>query len=490
MAENKNRESMSSVDTAWLRMERPTNLMMITGVMILKEPLNVQTLRDMLGERFLAFERFKMKSVQDTTGAYWQEDEYFELESHVHRRALPSPADQTELAELASELASTPLDPARPLWQFHLIEDYEGGSALITRIHHCYADGIALIQVLMSMTEKDGSSPREKPKKIKRLRPDNGLKRLYEPASSLVDSTFKLSLKLLGQCQKVLQDPDVLNEYASVGMEYAGELAGLLTMEDDPPTRLRGNGGLGVRKRIAWCDPLPLNEVKTIGKAMGSTVNDVLVACVTGALRRYLIAQGDCVDDLQIRAALPVNLRPPEKASELGNHFGLVLLDLPLGIENPIERLYAVRSNMKKLKQSKQAAISLGLLSAVGRAPIAVQRAVLDQFSNKSTMVMTNVPGPQAPLKFAGSEIKETMFWVPQTGDIGIGVSILSYNGKVQFGMITDRKIIANPESIVNQFADEFECLLLLTLMEPWDSVRPVAEIESSLRTSVEALPE
>src|SRR5262249_34417873 len=162
---------------------------------------------------------------------------------------------------------------------------------------------------------------------------------------------------------------------------------------------------------------------------------DVLLACVAGALRAYLAEKGDDVHGVMLRALVPVNLRPLEKAYRLGNQFGLVFLDLPIGIENPVERLYAVRANMRALKQSYQPRPALGVLAAMGSGPKVLQETLLSMLARNGTAVMTNVPGPQTPLYLAGGRIDDLMFWVPQSGNIGLGVSIISYNGGVQFGV-------------------------------------------------------
>ena len=166
---------------------------------------------------------------------------------------------------------------------------------------------------------------------------------------------------------------------------------------------------------------------------------------------------------------VPVNLRPLEKAHELGNRFGLVPLVLPIGIDNPVERVYAVKARMAELKGSYQPLLAFGILAVAGLLIKPVQAALLNMFARKATAVMTNVPGPREPLKFCGSTLKQVMFWVPQSGDIGMGVSILSYGGGVQFGLITDRKLCPHPERIIERFAPEFEKLLLLTMMLPWE---------------------
>ena len=166
---------------------------------------------------------------------------------------------------------------------------------------------------------------------------------------------------------------------------------------------------------------------------------------------------------------VPVNLRPLEKAWQLGNRFGLVPLVLPIGIANPVERLAAVRARMNELKGGYQPLLAFALLSVAGVLVKPAQAALLNLFARKATAVMTNVPGPAKPLALCGRTLKQVMFWVPQSGDIGMGVSILSYAGGVQFGLITDARMCPDPDEIVRRFQPEFEQLLWLALMLPWN---------------------
>jgi len=189
---------------------------------------------------------------------------------------------------------------------------------------------------------------------------------------------------------------------------------------------------------------------------------------VAGALGGYLRAQGDDVDGQEIRAMIPVNLRPLDQAYKLGNRFGLVPLVLPIGIANPIERVYAVRARMNELKGSTQPLLAFGLLAVAGLLVKPAQDALLNLFGRKTTAVMTNVPGPRDKLQFCGSSLEQVMFWVPQSGDIGLGVSILSYGGFVQFGVITDSTLCPEPQAIIDEFEPEFARLTLVTLMLPW----------------------
>ena len=461
------KEPIAKVDTAWLRMEQPTNLMMITGVMVLERPVAFDHFREIIANRFLAFPRFRQKAVDSGRGCWWEEDLNFELSSHVRRTALPGAAGKAELEELVSELASTPLDPTKPLWQFQLIENYSGGPAVVTRIHHCYADGIALVQVLLSLTE-DSAEKSERlvaPEEWKQQRTaeSNIFKRLAAPAKVGVDAVQHLGQKIIDEALQLLRAPHLATDYAVGAGEILSELATALLLEDDPPSRFKGE--LGVRKNVAWAEPVSLEEVKAVGKALGCTVNDVLIATMTGALHRYLIEQGDDPSELTMRATVPVNLRPLEHARDLGNHFGLVFLDLPIAEHNPLARLYQVAEFMHQLKSSKQAVMSLGLLAALGMAPTALQKPALELFSRKASTVLTNVPGPQQSLYLAGSPISEMMVWVPQTGSVGLGISIISYRGDVFCGLIADKKRLPDPGTVMQHFRREFDNLLHLTLL-------------------------
>ncbi len=463
------RHPISKVDTAWLRMEQPTNLMMITGVIGLGRDVDFERLVETIELRFLAFPRFRHKAVTGPRGSFWEYDEDFDILAQVRRAALPGKADKHELQEFVSELASTPLDQSKPLWQFHLIENYSEGPVLVSRIHHCYADGIALIQVLLSLTDPT-PEPRESAHsanawKSRRTAESNIFKRFLEPARDGLGAATHWGQKILEEAMGILRDPDQAGFYAHEAAEIAEELATALMLSDDPDTRFRGR--LGVRKRVAWTAPLPLYEVKAVGRALGCTVNDVLIASATGALHNYLMECGDDPGGLEIRATVPVNLRPLEHAKDLGNHFGLVFLPLPVGEDNPLKRLVLVHEHMEELKQSRQAAVAFGLLAALGMGPQALQKPMLDMMSRKASTVLTNVPGPRKPLYIAGTEIREMMFWVPQNGTIGMGISILSYNQQVYMGLITDRRLVPDPEVIISRFQSEFEKLLYLAMQLP-----------------------
>lgn len=469
---------MSRVDTAWLRMERATNLMMITGVMMFETPLDIKTLRKVIETKFLAYPRFRQKAVDTPTGAFWQDDADFDLEWHIRLTALPGKGGKRELERLTSQLASTPLDQTKPLWQFHLVEKFGGGSALIARIHHCYADGIALVQVLLSLTEVAEAEGRKAALAKRWLKKEE-----HAPVAKRVgaiDRYMQLGNKVLEKGMEMYHDPTLAAVLAKEGVDIAKEVGYALSLSDDPETVLKGR--LGVSKRVAWAEPMDLAEVKSVSKALHCTVNDILLASASGALRSYMLERGEQLEGVTIRATVPVNLRPLEHAKQLGNHFGLVFLELPVGEPNPMRRLERIAECMRVLRKSRQAVATFGALAAVGMAPPAVQAFALEMFSRKASAVATNVPGPQMPLYLGGSKIRDLMFWVPQTGSIGLGISILSYNGAVHFGLIADAKLMPDPDSVIRRFRPEFEKLLYLALMARWEGEFRAEDAEALIR--------
>jgi diacylglycerol O-acyltransferase len=483
------REKMSPIDTAWLRMDRTSNLMMIVGVIGFKQSVDFERLTKTLEYRLTArFRRFRQRVHQDTLGAWWEDDPDFDLRNHLLRRALPMPADHTELQRMTSELAAEPLNPSRPLWRFDFIENYEDGSALILRIHHCIADGIALVGVMLSMADLNADAPWPEPpaatSKRSRTNTDPWLA-LLDPMTQATTAAFGMTSRFWNGYFNLLSHPDQMFKVGKHGVGFATELGKLLAMPADSSTRFKGK--TTSVKRVAWCEPIPLAEVKALGKALDCSVNDVLLSAVAGALRAYLLSRGDSVDGVEIRAMVPVNLRTEKDSGKLGNRFGMVTLLLPLYEGNPFARLFEVRRRMNEMKGSYQPPLTMLLLGVSGVAPKFVQEKFLDMLANKASAVMTNVPGPKQPLYFAGSRMDQMMFWVPQSGDIGIGVSILSYNDSVQFGLITDHNFIPDPDAVTPLFRTEFEHMITAMMLHDWERPLDPARLEQQLEDEIKA---
>jgi diacylglycerol O-acyltransferase / wax synthase len=442
---------MSSVDAAWLGMEDPTNLMMVTGVLMLDGKADIKRLRVLLDKRLAPFGRFHQRVVRPRTRGslpHWQEEAGFDIDNHVSHIALPSPGGDKALRELVSELMSTPLDTTKPLWHVHLIDGYGDGSVVLARIHHSIADGIALVRVMLSLTDATASA-----RPIRR----RGETVKTNSNTGPLDWLPAAVGRGIAAGQRLLDNPGKVGDYARLGAEGAYRLGRLVALPPDPRTVFKGD--LGRRKRAAWSSPVPLDDFKAIGKAFGATVNDVLVATATGALRRYLDKKGENTSGLSIRASVPVNLRPPDQAHKLGNSFGLVFLTLPVGVVDPVRRLRSIKKEMDDLKRSPEALVAYGVLNLMGLAPVEVEKLGLRFFGSKATAVLTNVPGPREPLYLAGQKLDKVMFWVPQSGRLGLGISILSYAGGVMLGVATDEGLVADPEKIIEAFGQEFQAL-------------------------------
>ncbi len=465
-------EQMSNVDNFWLCMDEPTNLMIISGFMEFDRVLNFERMCATLEHRLLCFERFKKRVVRPMSGVgvpSWERDQYFDIRSHVHRVALPAPGNKAALQDMIADLMSVPMDQSKPLWQAHLIENYGQGCAAFFRIHHCIADGIALIHVLLSMTDKEADAPWPEFRLERKEQPDSFFSRL--PFASAV-RTVKTGLNTVRKMRKNLSDellgilshPSRAVKLASTGagmaVDTAGVLAKLALLPPHPPNSFRGK--LGVQKCAAWTDPISLGNIKTVGKIVEATLNDVLIATVTGALRRYLQKRNDKVNELELQVTVPVNIRKSGSEFELGNKFSLVWLALPVHIEDPILRLREVKRRMDRLKHAPDAFVGFSLLNALGLSPAKVAKRAAHLFANKSTAVLTNVPGPRQPLYFSGEKLRNMMFWVPRAGRVGLGISILSYDGNVTVGLASDAGLVPDPESILEGFEDDFNYLVEL----------------------------
>ena len=455
------RERMSSVDTTWLRMDRPTNLMIIVGVWLLEGPVDIEKVEKQLAEGLLGYRRYRQRVEFTPSGVYWCDDANFDLAHHIKRVRLPGPGGKGALQRFVGDIASEPLVPSHPLWTVHIVEEYEGGAAVVFRLHHAMADGVALMGVTMALVD----GPAQKARRAEPADEDDGwLQSLMAPVVSAINSGRQASTSTLGAALNLLRDPLRAASYLRDGVGVAGELGYLLFMKTDSATRFKG--APGGSKRVAWCEPLKLPEVKAVSRALGCSINDMLLSCVAGAMRRYLADKGDRTEGVECRALAPIDLRQPGDP-ELGNRFGIIAVELPVGIDHPIERLITVRQRMLALKTSYEPATTLGLFAALGHLPKIVQDQLLDLLVSRGTAVMTNVPGPTEPLTVAGSLLKQSLFWVPQSGAIGMGVSIFSYAGKVQFGLITDAALTPDPEAVVSRFPEEFEKYLYYVLLDP-----------------------
>jgi len=449
-------EPFATVDTAWLRMDTPTNLMMVNGFFEMTGRLDMKRLRHNFETRLLPFPRFRQLAVEQSLFRQprWEYDPEFDLDNHIEEISLPRRGAERAFRRLLDDLATTPLDRSRPLWRATVVTGYRGGTAIIWNMHHAVGDGVAMMRVLLSVCDTFPNPPATRAAAGGRSTESPSIASYLRPAARTVAGARKFTSKLMHSGIDVLRSPASILEYADTGTAYAKALTHLTVMPPDPPTLLKGE--LSSRKRTTWADRIRLVDVKHVAKATDSTVNDVLISAVAGGLGRYLRLRGEDIDEVHIRAMIPVNVRSTEVSPGLGNEFGLVLPKLEVGYHDPVERLRAVKHEMDAIKASPQAAVSFAILQTIGSTASDVQRLIVNFFGTKTSLVMTNVPGPTVRLYLAGMTLRRMMFWVPQSAGLGLGVSIFSYAGEVDIGVVSDERVIPDPDTVVALFLDEF----------------------------------
>lgn len=473
-------EVFSNVDAAWLHMEKPTNMAMITGVMTFDRPVDFDRFTDTIAYRLLGYRRFvqRVKKPSLPLGLpHWEDDPHFNLHAHLHRIALPEPGDLAILQDLVGDLMGTPLDFTKPLWQMHLVEGYGNGCALIVRLHHCIADGLALMQVVLSLADQEANAPWPEPPE-KRRSEWMPFSWLFKPAADgirLIRGTVHVAETIAHAGLETLIHPTRVLDAARLGTARTRALAKLLLIGPDQKTLFKGS--CGVAKRAAWSRPIPIEDVKAIGQVIDGTVNDVLLTAVTGALRRYLEKRGAPTEGVDIRAVVPVNLRAPDNFNQLGNRFGLVFLSLPVGVQDTIKRLLILKRRMDQIKDTPEAVVAFGILNAIGMTPVQIENIIVKIFAMKGTAVMTNVPGPRTPLYFAGQKIRSFVFWVPSPGNLSLGVSIFSYSGEIVVGVATDAGLVPDPQAIIAGLHAEIDEMKLWLLSDQLEEI-PLAAAE------------
>ncbi|MEZ5076310.1 MAG: wax ester/triacylglycerol synthase family O-acyltransferase [Solirubrobacterales bacterium] len=448
------RHTMPAADAAWLHMDSRTNPMVVNALVRLASTPPYDRVAATIEERMVAaFPRFRQR-VDDRLGRTpaFEDDPNFEIGNHVHRVALPAPGDRTVLEAKVGDLITPPLDPGKPLWHAYLIEGYGEGAAMLWRIHHSIADGIALARVMLSITDGPGVEHPEPPSS-REPEHRSALGRLAAAPGQAASAARTVAGAVVHEGTASLAHPEHLRELASGARRDASTVAKLLAAPADAPTGLRRP--LAGTRRVAWSEPFPLDRVKDSCHRRRVTVNDMLLTALAATLAAQLGEGGELPEE--IHAMIPVNLRPLDRPvpAELGNDFALVLLALPLGDHSPAERLRRVNAGMEELKHNHEAPISYGLLNAMGMTPPWVEERLIGFFTDKASMVVTNVPGPPRPLEFAGAPIESVLVWAPCSGSLGLTVSIFSYAGEVSAGFMADTALLADPAPLARGFEAE-----------------------------------
>lgn len=516
--------AMSAQDSLWLTMDRPNNLMVVDGAVVLAGVPPIDAVQRAFAVAVDRFPVLRSRSAHAGNGWTWVLDPDFHIGRHVKALTLDGPADMTALQQFVAEQRSQPLDRQRPLWVAYLVgplllPDGTVGSAVVTRFHHAIADGVRLTQLLLGLCDPVGDAGVPDVGRAAESSGVNDVASALAASADLAAVTAEATKQALGsalgsigdlanalasQARQAATDPlataagmpsalaaapgrawsaavdvtqasldrvdegvhlirhpdqllDALDELGVAESRPVNTLASVTKLFLTPGETTVWTGQPGTTKRVAWSEPMPLDEVKRIGVEGGATVNDVLLAVLAGALRRYLEERDASMNEAVW--LVPVNLKPfdgnlPE---DLGNYFALVMLSMPLHHEEPADRLVDIHGRMQRIKHSDEPVFTFGLQRSMSFSPAAVARFMTNFFANKSVGVLTNVPGPTGTMTFADIPVTQVIGFAPCSGDQPMTATIFSYDGGVTIGFATDADLVPDPEHLVELVLEEFE---------------------------------
>lgn len=479
-------------DLTFLNMDRPTNLMIVNGLMWFDEEPDWDIVREVLQERLV--DRFPVVSRRPAlvNGTWmWQDDPDFDLDRHVRHVTIGGSADLAAAQEHISDRVSVPMDKDHPLWEIDILtglsgEGDEPKALMLARFHHALADGIRIVQLVLSLCDlaEDAAPPVVGRKSSSKNPAAQALGVSKQVAGGVVDFTSGLGSaavrapgKLLGMGRdafdggfdldfSITKLTDAISGVASEDNQVANSLrsASRLTLAGRSP-ELTGDGRPGVDKRVAWVTGLPVAQVKAVGAAHGATINDVLLAVVSRGLSRYVESKDRDLAD-EVNFLVPISLKPIDMnlPTELGNFFAMVMFPMPLGVDGDDELMGQISSRMARIKNSTEAMMVFGIQRAVAETPSAVSVGITEFVANKTIGLLTNVPGPRAPMYLAGTEVTGILGWVPTAADQSLGICIFSYNGTVSMGITSDAGILPDPDRLAELISEEFAAIAESTL--------------------------
>jgi diacylglycerol O-acyltransferase len=460
MATQGHKDRLSAVDASFLHQEKESSHMHVGALALFEGPPPAREdfaahIRSRLPlvpryRQRLAFPRFEMGR------PFWVDDPSFNLDYHVRHTALPRPGSDEELRQLVGRIFSQRLDRSKPLWEVWLVHGLEGGRfALISKTHHALVDGVAgvdIATVLFDLRPVPQQPPEEESWTPAPVPSDVDL--VAEGVKGLVRTPVALAGRALG----ALRSPTRSLERAREAAEGIGEVvwAGL-----NPAPEVPLNVPIGPHRRMWWVQSR-LADFKAIKDALGGTVNDAVLAVVAGGLGRWLHTRGVRTEGLELRALVPVSIRTADESGTLGNRIAAMRAPLPVYVTDPVERLRLVQEAMGNLKQSKQALGAEVIAGLTDFAPptLLAQASRLNFSTRLFNLIVTNVPGPQFPLYLLGREMEEIVpiAFLPENN--ALAIAIMSYNGKVDFGLLGDYDAMADLEDFGEMLADALTELL------------------------------
>ena len=433
-----NPDRLSGLDASFLALETDGAHMHVGSVLLFDGPAPAyEELLAAIDARLHLVPRYRQKLAYPPLAQarpVWVDDPHFNVGYHVRHTALPAPAGEDQLRALAGRVFSQQLDRSKPLWEIWLVHRVgEGCFGLVCKTHHALVDGISGVDIMTVLFDLEPDPPEREPGPPWYPRPVPSGTTLA--AEALIERA-KTPLDLARSAAGALGGP---REAASAA---AGTLAGLASMAaagigGAPPSPL--NTRIGPHRRFAWVES-DLGRFKAIKSALGGTVNDVVLAVVTGALREHLLRRGREPEGLELKAMVPVSIRAEAERGALGNRVAAMYAPLPVGLKDPLERFKTVHEALGDLKASGQAVGAERLTQLAGFAVPTVldQAARLQSRQRFFNLTVTNVPGPQFPLYMLGRKLRSFYPEVPLVLNTALGIAIMSYDGKLFFGLLGD----------------------------------------------------
>jgi len=452
-------ERLSALDNSFLVAETPNAPLHIAAVAIYEAKrlrtddggIDVRRIKQFLASRLHEIPRYRQKLiwVPIENRPVWVDDPHFNLDYHVRHTALPRPGGVDELKKLTARITTRQLDRGRPLWEIWLIEGLEGDRfALVSKIHHCMIDGAAgadLAQILNSPSHsEDIGEPRPY---MPRPAPTRS-----ELVSDALRRTTRVPFRLLKGLAHLDELPTHWTDEVGTRLRALGDLVGQsLRASSDTPI----DGPLGPHRRVDWLT-LPLEDVKRVRRTLQCTVNDIVLATVTGAVRHYLLRRGVAVADVDFRVSAPVNMRGDSQQGALGNHVSSWVVGLPVAEDNPLRWVECIHDTTARLKRSNQALGVDTIMKAAEYVPAGLLALGARAASGPINMIVTNVPGPQFPLYVLGARLLEMQPLVPLLEGTGVGIALFSYDGKLHIGINAEHERIPDISTFTALIAQSF----------------------------------
>jgi diacylglycerol O-acyltransferase len=431
-------ERLSSIDASFLTQESSASHMHVGAILIFEgPPPSYEDLLEQISSRLQRVPRYRQKLVFPPIQMgrpLWVDDPCFNLEYHVRHSSLPAPGTEEQLRKMAGRVFSQQLDRTKPLWEMWLVQGLKRNRfALISKTHHAVVDGVSGVDLATVLFD---TTPVPEPAEPQR-------DWIPEPEPSTADLVTRgiedlatTPLRLARRLESAIENPGPAVEQVTEAAEALGEIAWALA---NPAPEVPLNTEIGSHRRFVWVRS-DLDEFKKIKDGLGGTVNDVVLAVVTGALRRWLYARGVRTEGLELRALVPVSIRAADEHGSLGNRIAAVRGPLPVYIQDPVKRLDAVRKSMGDVKGSKQAlgAEVISRFNDFAPPTLLAQASRLNFSTRLFNVIVTNVPGPQFPLYVLGRELEDVfpVAFLPQHH--ALAVAIMSYNGGIDFGLLAD----------------------------------------------------